>query len=163
MGFPNTNRTGAGVQIQYPSSLPYQIALPADGVNPTGGGSFSLHTVSVDDVGDAVSVVLGPAGAGLINGWTVILEGAAVATNGAETLFNLASSQLKIGSDGSGVAILAAENLGSPYDTFVGDAGKLVPSVSIAGGQVLLTFTPVGDPALTIYHGVTGTVASARG
>ncbi len=162
MGLPNRNKTGVGVQIQYPSSLPYQITLPADGVSPT-GASFSLHTVTVDDVGDAVSVVLGPAGAGLTNGWTVILEGAAVATNGGETLFNLVSSQIKIGSDGSTVAILGAENLGTPYDTFVGDAGKLIPSVSIAGDEVLLTFTPIGDPALTIYHGVTGTVASARG
>lgn len=160
MGFPNQNKTGVGVQIQYPSSLPYQFTLPADGINAA-GTSFALHTITVDDVGDAVSVALGPAG--VINGWTVILEGAAVATNGGETLFNLVSSQIKIGSDGSTVAILGAENLGTPYDTFVGDAGKLIPSVSIAGGQVLLTFTPIGDPALTIYHGVTGTVASARG
>jgi hypothetical protein len=161
MGFPNQNKTGASLQIQYPSSLPYQAVLPADGTIPASGGTFSLHTVTENDVGDAVSVALGPAGG--INGWTIIVEGAAVATNGGETLLNLASSQLKIGTDGNVVVIVASENLGTPYDTFTGDAGKLIPSVSISGGQVLLTFTPVGDPALTIYHGVTGTVASARG
>lgn len=146
------------LSIGYPSGLPYQIIAPvqepSELTNP-----FSLHTVTVNGVGEPVSVVLGPAGT--INGWTLIIQGAAVAKNGGETLLNLASSQLKIGTDGTVVAIVASENLGTPYDTFLGDAGKVIPSVSIVGGRVLLTFTPIGDPALTIFHGVTGTVASA--
>ena len=150
--------TEGQLSIGYPFALPYQIVTPGTGGTST-TNPFSLHTKTVNGVGAAVSVVLGPAG--MINSWTVLADVASVAKNGAETLYRMGSTQVMVLSTGSAAAVVDSSNVGTGVDTLGGDAGKLIPSASIVNGEVVLTFTPYGALGLTIYSGLTGMVARA--
>ena len=150
--------TEGQLSIGYPSALPYQIVTPGAGANST-TNPFTLHTKTVNGFGPAVRVVLGPAGS--INAWTVLAQVASVAKNGAETLYRMGSAQVTVASTGIAAVVANTSNVGTEADTLGGDAGKMIPSAAIVDGLVVLTFTPYGAINLTIYTGLTGTVARA--
>jgi len=122
---------------------------------------FDLHTTTTDGSGDAVSVVLGPSNQ--TNAWIVQDEGIATTVSSGEQKFRGGQAQLVIGSDGAGtVALLDTSAVGTQYVRgFAGDEGKTVRSVAISGGNVVLTFTPIGDPSLVTIFGVSGRITSA--
>lgn len=122
---------------------------------------FTLRTTTVGGVGSPVYVDLGSAS--VKNSWTLNVSAAAVTTDsGPETHYAGDSAQLVVTTNGAGVAALtSASSFGTPVDSgFVGH-GKMVPTVSVVGGKVRLTFTPDGDVALPTALCVSGLVVGA--
>ncbi len=145
------------LSIAYPSGLPYQI--PADDSANGSTNPFSLYTKTVDGVGTAADVTLGPAGS--INAWTVLFQLASVAKSGAETLYRMGTGQVTVISTGAAAGVVDEQTIGTQSNVFMGNAGKVIPSATIVDGLVILTFTPIGQAGLTLYSGVTGTIARA--
>jgi hypothetical protein len=123
---------------------------------------FTLRTTTVGGVGPAVYVDLGSAN--VKNSWTLSVFAAAVTTDsGPETHYAGDSAQLVVTTNGAGVAALTgASSFGTPVDSGFAGHGKMVPTVSVVGGKVRLTFTPDGDALLPTALCVSGLVAGAR-
>lgn len=111
---------------------------------------------------DPVTVVLGPA---IKNAWTllVLLSSVSLETD-PEVWVRSFTVRLVISCDGAGtVAISDSADAAAAYNSgFPGDAGKLIPSVSISNSKIRLTFTPQDAIAVPTAFGATGIVSDAR-
>lgn len=169
MFFPVNNgsdKTQGGVDIPAATSrnagvMTPQMAEMLGKVNILKGSftAFQLNTTTVNLVGDAAFVDLGPSN--VSNGWCISTISNAHSTSLG---FRCGTVRILVVSDGLGVVALDnIEEIDTPYSSgFVGDEGKVTPGVSIVNNRVRLTFTPVGEANETVYYGINGVVSSSR-